>query len=120
MTPAQMLRHCRAQIDFILHPSDDVKIYPTMLRFSPMRWMALYAIPWPKNSKTAPELDVNKKLQDTGEFEAEKAQLLESLNQLFHATHVEAIHPLFGKMGKRDWGRVVWKHLNHHLRQFGL
>ncbi len=120
MSAAQMLRHCRSQIDFILSPSDDVKIYPTMMRFAPVRWLALYGIPWPKNSKTAPEMDVNKKLTDTTDFENEKHLMLEALGKLYHAEHVEAIHPLFGKMGKENWGRVVWKHLDHHLRQFGV
>jgi hypothetical protein len=120
MTSAEMLRHCRAQIEFILKPSPDVKIYPTMFRFSPVRWLALYGIPWPKNSKTAPELDVTKKLTDTTDFDNEKQLILQGLHNLYHADHVEAIHPLFGKMGKNQWGRVVWKHLDHHLRQFGV
>lgn len=119
MTPAQMLRHCRSQIDFILAPSVDVKTYPTAFRFAPVRWLALYVIRWPHNSKTAPEMDVNKKLTDVGDFETEHQLLIESLHSLYHSTHVEAIHPLFGKMGKTQWGRVVWKHLDHHLRQFG-
>jgi hypothetical protein len=120
MTPAQMLRHCRSQVDFILNPTDDVKVYKTMLRFSPIRWLALYGMPWPKNTKTAPEMDVNKGLTDTADFETELKLILEALHNLYHAQHVEAIHPLFGKMGKTQWGRVVWKHLDHHLRQFGL
>ena len=120
MTIAEMLRHCRAQIDFILRPSPDVKIYPTMLRFSPVRWLALYGIPWPKNSKTAPELDVRKKLTDTTDFNNEMQLIMQALHDLYHIEHVEAIHPLFGKMGKSQWGRVVWKHLDHHFRQFGV
>lgn len=120
MTPAQMLRHCRSQLEFIQNPKEDAKVYKTMLRFSPVRWLALYGFPWPKNSQTAPEMDVTKKLVDTADFETELKLLLESLQNLYHAGHVEAVHPLFGKMGKNQWGRVVWKHLDHHLRQFGL
>ncbi|HSK12921.1 MAG TPA: DUF1569 domain-containing protein [Phnomibacter sp.] len=120
MTGAQMLRHCRAQIDLVLHPADTVKVYPTMMRFSPVRWLVVYPVPWPKGSKTAPELDVNKKLMDVEDFATEKAELLQALGELYQKTHVDAIHPLFGKMGKQQWGRVVWKHLDHHLRQFGL
>lgn len=120
MTPAQMLRHCRSQIDFILSPTNDVKVYPTAFRYAPVRWLALNVVPWPQNSKTAPEMDVNKKLTDVQGFNEEKQLILEGLNTLYHTTNVEAIHPLFGKMGKNQWGRVVWKHLDHHLRQFGL
>lgn len=119
MTPAQMLRHCRSQIEFILSPTSDVKVYPTAFRFAPVRWLALNVVPWPQNSKTAPEMDVTKKLTDVQDFGREKQLILEALHNLYHMPHVEAIHPLFGKMGKNQWGRVVWKHLDHHLRQFG-
>jgi hypothetical protein len=28
-------------------------------------------------------------------------------------------HPAFGPLTSREWGRLAWKHLDHHLRQFG-
>ncbi len=28
-------------------------------------------------------------------------------------------HPVFGKMTKQQWGRLVYQHMDHHLRQFG-
>ena len=28
-------------------------------------------------------------------------------------------HPAFGPLNPREWGRIAWKHLDHHLRQFG-
>lgn len=28
-------------------------------------------------------------------------------------------HPAFGPLNGREWGRIGWKHLDHHLRQFG-
>ena len=31
-----------------------------------------------------------------------------------------AVHPTFGPLSPREWGRLSWKHLNHHLLQFGL
>jgi hypothetical protein len=30
------------------------------------------------------------------------------------------VHPMFGKMTADQWGRSMWKHLDHHLRQFGV
>jgi hypothetical protein len=30
-----------------------------------------------------------------------------------------AAHPTFGPLSAEEWGRLCWKHLNHHLRQFG-
>jgi len=29
-------------------------------------------------------------------------------------------HPVFGRLSRREWGLLTWKHLDHHLRQFGL
>jgi hypothetical protein len=28
-------------------------------------------------------------------------------------------HPAFGTLSAREWGRIAWKHFDHHLRQFG-
>ncbi len=30
-----------------------------------------------------------------------------------------AVHPAFGALTPRQWGLLCWKHLDHHLRQFG-
>ena len=31
-----------------------------------------------------------------------------------------AIHPAFGPLNSEEWGRLCWKHLDHHLTQFGV
>jgi hypothetical protein len=28
-------------------------------------------------------------------------------------------HPFFGPLTATEWDRLQWKHLDHHLRQFG-
>ena len=30
-----------------------------------------------------------------------------------------SLHPKFGRLSPNGWGRLAWKHLDHHLRQFG-
>jgi hypothetical protein len=30
-----------------------------------------------------------------------------------------AVHPAFGPLSPKEWGRLCWKHLDHHLVQFG-
>ncbi|MBX2960889.1 MAG: DUF1569 domain-containing protein [Cyclobacteriaceae bacterium] len=27
-------------------------------------------------------------------------------------------HPFFDKLNRKEWGRLIYKHMNHHLRQF--
>jgi hypothetical protein len=29
-------------------------------------------------------------------------------------------HPAFGRLSGRAWGALVYRHMDHHLRQFGL
>ena len=29
-------------------------------------------------------------------------------------------HPAFGRLSGVEWGRICWKHLDYHLRQFGV
>jgi len=29
-------------------------------------------------------------------------------------------HPFFGKMNIAEWDGLTWKHIDHHLKQFGV
>jgi hypothetical protein len=31
-----------------------------------------------------------------------------------------AVHPVFGELNYEEWVRLHYKHVTHHLRQFGL
>ena len=33
---------------------------------------------------------------------------------------LEASHPVFGPLTHQQWGIFVWRHVDHHLRQFGV
>ncbi|HEX6847421.1 MAG TPA: DUF1569 domain-containing protein [Chitinophagaceae bacterium] len=54
------------------------------------------------------------------EFEKEKATLLELVNNFNEAAIPKEQHPVFGKISKHNWSKATWKHLDHHLRQFGV
>jgi len=36
------------------------------------------------------------------------------------AGEARSLHPKFGHLSAEEWGRLCWKHLDHHLRQFGV
>ena len=75
--------------------------------------------PLSKNSPTDPTFVVS----DTRDFEKEKARLL-AVMQRFHAAGQQAadgrVHSFFGRLTGGEWGVIMWKHLDHHLRQFGV
>ena len=73
--------------------------------------------PFSKNSPTHPML-VMKLPKDFGR---EKARLVESIRKFCHAGPVSAArypHAFVGKLSGDEWGRLQYKHLDHHLRQF--
>ena len=54
------------------------------------------------------------------EFEKEKSALLELVNKFSKENLVSEKHPVFGKLTKDNWSKATWKHLDHHLKQFGV
>ena len=62
-------------------------------------------------------------MPDNLNFEEEKAKLIALVKRM--ATEgASAIskdpHPLFGRMTISEWDTLGWKHLDHHLQQFGV
>ncbi len=54
------------------------------------------------------------------DFAREKTELLGLLDRFTEANIIDRPHPVFGKLTKDQWSRATWKHLDHHLRQFGV
>lgn len=119
LTAAGMCWHCRQQLEFLLNPPAEVKYMNSFLRYQPFRWLAIFVIPWPKGSPTAPSIDTAKVNPDLGDLETEKTKLLEAAEAVSKLSDFRAGHPLFGMLDRHYWGRLIWKHLDHHLRQFG-
>ncbi|MEP3373266.1 MAG: DUF1569 domain-containing protein [Maribacter dokdonensis] len=74
--------------------------------------------PWRKNMPTAPQL----KAKEDKDFETEH-KLLKKLVSDFYAVRDREEwhpHPAFGAFTKEQWGQVQYKHLDHHLKQFGV
>ncbi|MEO5984681.1 MAG: DUF1569 domain-containing protein [Ferruginibacter sp.] len=76
-------------------------------------------VPWKKSIPTSPNLIV----KDEREFENEKAELLVHVNKFYAAgpTGISKFpHPMFGKFTPEQWGKNMYKHIDHHLTQFGV
>ncbi len=54
------------------------------------------------------------------DFEKEKSAVLELINKFTKENLVSEKHPVFGKLTKDNWSKATWKHLDHHLKQFGV
>lgn len=73
-------------------------------------------VPAPKGKvQTAPEM---KTAQPT-EWQADLDTLDELMDRVAVATET-ARHPMFGELSPEKWGVLSARHLDHHLRQFGV
>jgi hypothetical protein len=75
--------------------------------------------PFSKNGPTGPELIV----ADEPDFHKTKDHvraLLRDLNSMGENGCDGRIHGFFGRLTGAEWGVIQYKHLDHHLRQFGV
>ena len=83
-----------------------------------MRASMLGDKPFSHGSPTDPDFVI----ADKRDFDAERRRLT-TLIQRFCERGPDAagaqVHGFFGKLNGQEWGRLVYKHLDHHLRQFG-
>lgn len=101
----------------------DVSHAPTWFNRTIARFVALHtSVPWPQGVPTRPEVD-----QEIGgtmptEFDRD-ARALAVLVERFAASPRDFDfhpHPGFGALSEREWMTWGYKHMDHHLRQFGI
>jgi len=95
-----------------------VKPKKSVVRFTPLKQLLLYVLPFPKGLPTARELITRAPAEWSGEVTA-----LFSAIESFAARDPAKPwpdHPIFGAMSRRDWGVLAHRHFDHHLRQFGV
>lgn len=116
MDAYQMLRHCTLSEDMFQGKKACKRLLIEKLFGS----MVLKGIlknenPMKKNQPTHPEM----KITGTGNFENEQVKWVELLQEYTSFSNNNFIHPFFGNMTKEQIGNYVYKHTDHHLRQFG-
>jgi hypothetical protein len=88
-----------------------------LLRHWPIKQLVIYVLPFPKGAPTAPELLGG----PTGDWAAERSRAIALLDRVA-ADRSRACppHPAFGRLSRRAWGVLAYRHIDHHLRQFGV
>jgi len=118
MSVDQMLKHCQLTLEIangkrqMTGTTNGFKKFIFKL-FKPLMYNDK---PWRHNLKTAEELII----KDRYNFAPEKKYLLELINEF--ASKKDATnwpeHPLFGHFTTAQRGKMQYKHLDHHLKQF--
>ncbi|MFT3796647.1 DinB family protein [Flavobacterium sp.] len=73
--------------------------------------------PFGKNSPTSPVL---KTTGASGDFDEQRQEWINRIDQYAELKEVHFVHPFFGPMTERQIGIFAYKHADHHLRQFGV
>lgn len=91
------------------------------LRYPPIKQLVVYWLPWPKGVPTAREL-VAREPASWASWDADVAELRALLERLARRDRAAPLpqHPAFGTLSRRAWGVLTYRHIDHHLRQFGL
>jgi hypothetical protein len=83
----------------------------------PLKHLILHVAPFPKGAPTAPEL-LAREAPQVAAIQSELVSLMERIGRGPREGD-GPVHPLFGRLSRREWGVATYKHADHHLRQFG-
>ena len=117
MNVTEMLQHLRLSAQMAVGDLEVASANKRAFQMFPLKHLILNVLPFPKGAPTAPGL-----LPSAAEsFEEERATLLTLLDQIGAGPRdgMGPAHPLFGPLSWREWGAVTYKHVDHHLKQFG-
>jgi hypothetical protein len=119
MNAGQMLAHCSAAIETATgdRPMKQAFIGKILAPF--VRKSILGDKPFSRNSPTDPTFVI----RDERDFGAERERLINLINRFAQRGPIEtgkATHAFFGKISGDEWGQLMYKHIDHHLQQFGL
>lgn len=94
---------------------------PHAIRAVLIRWIALHTpLPWPRGVKTLSEVDQEAGGTCPTDFAADLAELESRLSRFASRRNgSRPPHPIFGRLSESEWLRWGYRHVDHHLRQFG-
>lgn len=120
MTVDQMLAHCSVAYEMAFtnkHPRPNAFMRFLLKAF--VKNGVVNEVPYKRNIRTAPAFIITERKN----FEAEKARLIKYLEHTLALgpDHFEGKESLsFGPMTAQEWNNQFYKHLDHHLTQFGV
>jgi len=123
MTVNQMICHVSDPFRDFLKIRNTKPVTPFIFR-PLMKWMLLNQKPFGKNAPTVKPYLQSPKGSGTKpkDFESDKAALKDLVNNFSGLDDSFALgpHAALGQLTKQQAGLFMWKHLDHHLRQFGV
>jgi len=120
MSVSKMLAHCNVSYEMVyedIHPKPNA--FMKFILKNLVKSKVVNDQPYKRNSQTAPQFII----KDERSFEKEKMRLIDFIHktQALGEMHFEGKEShSFGKLTKTEWSNMFYKHLDHHLAQFGV
>ena len=120
MSVGQMLAHCCVTYEMVYEDKHPAPGFFTKLMLNAfVKKIVLNEVPYKHNSRTGPQFLIT----DARDFDREKKRLIDYINktQQLGGAHFDGKASLsFGPLNTTEWNNMFYKHLNHHLSQFGV
>ncbi len=118
MDVAQMMAHCSGALDMASGKLILPRLFIGRLIGPLVKPIYTNEKPFSRGNPTDPKLVVS----DQRDFLREKERLKLCLRQFHEGGEAQCTrhpHPFFGPLTPQAWSRGMYKHMDHHLRQFG-
>lgn len=120
MSVDQMLAHCCVSYEYVyedIHPKPNA--FKVLLLKAIVKNIVVNEKPFKRNSRTAPEFI----MKGNKNFDVEKKRLVGYISKTQKQGEAffdgKESHS-FGRLSKTEWSNMFYKHLDHHLNQFGV
>lgn len=119
MNGTEMLMHCNSCNRQIFDEGRSAR--KTTFGQYLLRIIALYIAPNFKKGLRTEARHISKGRVDNQQFEEQRQEFVRLIKR-FHeiTTALTLTHPAFGNISTQQWGIAAYKHMDHHLRQFGV
>ena len=120
MSVAQMLAHCCITYEMVYtdkHPRPNA--FTRFMMKTLIKNIVTSEKAYVKNGRTAKQFVIT----DSKNFETEKKRLIDFITktqQLGEQEFEGKESHSFGKLTAKEWNNLFYKHIDHHLRQFGV
>lgn len=117
MSVDQMFKHTNEAI-IVAFGENTIKVNFLMRLLGKLMKNKVFNSEFRKNSPTAKEFIFT----ESYDFETSKNELIKNYSRFAEGHEVIKLtnHPFWGKMTYEDWDKLMWKHVDHHLKQFGV
>ncbi len=113
----QMLKHCTLWEDMMQGKRKYKQTFiGRLLGKSMLKSVLKDENPLRHSTPTLPDLVIS----GTGNVEEQKKEWIKRIQEYAQYEPADFVHVFFGKMSKEQIGQIVYKHSDHHLRQFGV